>query len=509
MTEDYQQQVVYKPVGYTALIELYGLEVIPNWHRSLVSTRGTHRVNTTREVIEEVFVQKYWPGDSLGAHLEFAYKYDGVNLAILAALFEVVPEPEFIAYIQSKPTGKYARRLWFLWEFLTGRSLPLDDVQQGNYIDLLEPDRYYTVSPARQVRRQRINDNLLGNRQFCPIIRRSEVLKKFEQADLAEKCRQLVSGYSDDIMKRALNYLYSKETKSSFEIEHISPDSNRTERFISQLELAEHEDFCDKQKLIDLQRRILDERFAEPDYRSNQNYVGETVSRDQENIHFICPKPEDLENLMKGLIASHQIMEDRSISAVIHAAAVAYGFVFLHPFEDGNGRIHRFLIHNILARQGFSPKGIMFPISATMLKNLVEYNTSLESFSKPLLPLVNYSLTNEGRMTVHNDTSSWYRFIDLTQQAEALFQFIALTIETELVQELQFLVNYDTTKEAMQEIVDMPDRQIDLFIRFCLQNKGRLSARKKASHFVHLTESEIAQLEQAIQTAYGSSPPAL
>lgn len=194
---------------------------------------------------------------------------------------------------------------------------------------------------------------------------------------------------------------------------------------------------------------------------------------------------------------------------MIHAAAVAYGFVFLHPFEDGNGRIHRFLIHNILARQGFSPKGIMFPISATMLKNLVEYNTSLESFSKPLLPLVNYSLTNEGRMTVHNDTSSWYRFIDLTQQAEALFQFIALTIETELVQELQFLVNYDTTKEAMQEIVDMPDRQIDLFIRFCLQNKGRLSARKKASHFVHLTESEIAQLEQAIQTAYGSSPPAL
>ncbi|MBU2644666.1 Fic family protein [bacterium] len=506
MAQDNQEGVKLRPAGYAALIQRYGLEVIPNWHSSLVATSGIHRVNKTRAGIEEVYAPKYWPGDSLGAHLEFACKYDGLNLAILAALFEVVSETDFVTYIQSKPTGKYARRLWFLWEFLTGKILPLEDVQQGNYVDLLEPDRYYAISPARQVRRQRINDNLLGNRLFCPVVRRTETLQHFEQDDLAKRCRQVVSGYTDEIMKRALGYLYSKETKSSFEIEHISPDSNRTERFIAQLELAEREDFCNREKLIDLQRRILDSRFAESDYRTSQNYVGETVSHQQENIHFICPKPDDLEGLMEGLIASHLNMEDHGISAVIHAAAVSYGFVFLHPFEDGNGRIHRFLIHNILARRGFSPQGIMFPISATMLKNLGEYNTSLEAYSQSLMPLVQYALTQEGRMTVHNQTAVWYRFIDMTQQAEALFQFITLTIETELVQELQFLVNYVKTKEAMQEIVDLPDRQIDLFIRFCLQNKGRLSARKQASYFANLTDDEIAQLEQAFQSAYGSPP---
>ncbi|MDE0330781.1 MAG: cell filamentation protein Fic, partial [Nitrospinae bacterium] len=54
-----------------------------------------------------------------------------------------------------------------------------------------------------------------------------------------------------------------------------------------------------------------------------------------------------------------------------------------------------------------------------------------------------------------------------------------------------------------QEIVDMPDRQIDLFIRFCLQNKGRLSARKRATHFDYLSAEEIASMEQVLQSEFG------
>ncbi len=146
----------------------------------------------------------------------------------------------------------------------------------------------------------------------------------------------------------------------------------------------------------------------------------------------------------------------------------------------------------------------MFPVSAAMLKNAADYDASLEAFSRQLMLLVEYSLDENGHMTVLNETAIWYRFIDMTPQAEALFRFIDQTIDTELANELAFLANYDKTKKAIQEIVDMPDLQIDLFIRFCLQNNGRLSARKRASRFDFLSDEEVALLEQAVQSAYGA-----
>ena len=503
MAETVHELATLRPAGYAAILKRYSLDAIPNWHRSLVTTSGIHRIDSTGGVVEEIYPSKYWPGDALGDHLEFALKYDGTNLAILASLFQVVTPEEFLVYVQSKPTGKYARRLWFLYEFLTGTRLAMDDVERGNYIDLLDPDQYYTVASGRQVRRQRINDNLLGEGRFCPTIRRTDALRGFETTDLPKRCREVVSRYSPELLKRAMSYLYTKETKSSFEIEHIKPNSTRTERFIALLQTAESEDFCEKPRLIELQNRIVDPRFCASDYRTNQNYVGETVAWQKERIHYACPKPEDLAGLMEGMVAAHKQMETGGVSAVVHAAAVAYGFVFLHPFEDGNGRIHRFLIHNILARRGFTPEGIMFPVSASMLKDIAEYDASLEAFSRPLMALVEYSLDEEGRMTVENDTARWYRYIDMTPQAESLFRFIERTIDTELVEELAFLANYDRTKKAIQEIVDMPDQQIDLFIRVCLQNNSRLSARKRASSFDFLSDDEVARMEQAVRSAYG------
>ncbi|MBU1669978.1 MAG: Fic family protein [Actinobacteria bacterium] len=503
MARKEQEDGELRPAGYARLIDRYELEVISNWHVSYVTGRATRRITETRGKIQEIFPSSYWPGEGPGDHLEFALKYDGTNLGILACLFETIELELFLDYVHSKPQGKYVRRLWFLYEFLTGRTLPIEDLKTGNYVSLLDTNQYFTLRPGRRITRQRIDNNLLGDSRFCPTVRRTKALQDYVDARLADRSREVVSSYSPDLLKRALSYFYLKETKSSFEIENIKPGSTRIERFTALLHSADREDFCSKTKLVEAHDQIVDERFREFDYRTTQNYVGESISWQQERVYFVAPRPKDLPELMEGLIDANTQMTEGDLQPVIQSAAIAYGFVFLHPFMDGNGRIHRFLIHNILATRGFTPEGMLFPVSAAMLQHIADYDKSLEAFSLPLMSLVEYDLDEVGHMTVLNDTAHFYKYIDVTHQAEALFGFIKNTIDEELTVELEFLKNYDKAKEAISEIVDMPDKLASLFIRLCLQNNGRLSATKRDEHFERLSDEEISLMEKAVQASYG------
>ncbi len=499
-----KSDMALRSAGYAFLAEKYSLKALPNWHASFVAEKGTPHKKVLNGHVEEVYRSHYWPGETDTDHLEFALKYDGVNLGLLYLVFRHVRERELAEYIRSKPSGKYARKVWFFYEFLTGRTLDIEDLPSGGYIPALEESEYYTLSKGFKRARYRVIDNLPGSAGFCPLIRKTPALLAFDSTDSRARYESLVAGYPAHLLRRASAYLFGKETKSSFEIERVTPDSLRVEKFVAALELAAREDFCDKRKLIELQNRIVDRRFMDEDYRSSQNYVGQTVSFQHEIMHYICPKPEDIHDLMAGLLRAHGRMAEGGVPPVMHAAAIAYGFVFLHPFEDGNGRIHRFLIHNILSLRGLVPEGMIFPVSAVMLKYQTLYDSSLESFSRPLLPLIEYSLDESGRMTVAGDTAYLYRFMDMTAQAEALCDFVHKTLEEELVNELGFLVKYDDAKRAMQAILDMPDRLIDLFIQFCVQNNGRVSAAKRSAYFGALTDTEIAALETAVNKSFGS-----
>jgi len=348
----------------------------------------------------------------------------------------------------------------------------------------------------------RVFDNLLGNREYCPLIRRTEKLNADLKKNLTERAQALVARVEPAVLKRAIHYLFTKETKSSFAIEGEAPSKDRTERFVSALMRADKFDPTNKQSFIELQNVIVDPRYAQKDWRDIQVYIGETLPDYSQDVHFVCSRPQDVSSLMAGWMQmmGRLLATDSGVHPVCLAAAGAFGFVFVHPFVDGNGRIHRFLVHNVLSRMNFTPKGVLFPISAAMLRDMAAYDRVLAAFSDAIHPFIDYKMHPEQRMTVSNDTAELYRYFDATVQTEYLFDCIEDTITRDLKTEIGFLKFFDGAIRSVMEIADMPNQRASLLVRLIHQNNGKLS-RGKRPQFAELSDEEISQIESAIQTA--------
>ncbi len=487
------------PVGYQTLVNLFNLQVVPHYRASYVSLTGAKRTYTERNREVYVYPKEYAlsdPNDPF-LNLEFAIKHEGMNLSIIKLVFEQLPTQKIVDYISNKMQGKAQRKLWYLFEYLMQKELPLSDLRAGNYIDILDPKEYYT-SKAIKIKRQRINDNLLGFAHFCPFVRRTSALATFENKQLDRIAKKLLANYEPFIIQRAASYLYLKETLSSWHIEHEEPSRSRAINFAKLLGKTQTIETLTKKELIQAQHAIVESRFSESNYRSSQNYIGQMARAHYSMVHYICPAAPDVPSLMHDLLASLERMIASNLDPVVIAATISFGFVFIHPFEDGNGRLHRFLIHYILSRTSFTPPGIIFPISAIMLSNRKKYDQVLENFSRPLMEILKYEIDNAGVMSVKNNDISLYAYLDYTIYAEYLFSCIEQTINTDFKNELDFIVEYDHLKKALQEIIDMPDKQLDLLIKMIIQNKGTLAPAKRKKFFTALTDKEIDKAEALV-----------
>lgn len=189
---------------------------------------------------------------------------------------------------------------------------------------------------------------------------------------------------------------------------------------------------------------------------------------------------------------------------VVAAAGLAFGFVYAHSFEDGNGRIHRWLIHHALAEAGYNPPGVFFPVSAAILREIVRYRRVLESYSTSLLPLIRWRATENFNVEVLNDTGDYYRYWDATAHAEFLYGCIEQAVKRDLPGEVAYLEGYDRFVEGIQRIVNMPQRKGDLLYRFLRQNGGRLSTRARTGEFAALRDEEVAWVEELYARELGA-----
>lgn len=488
------------PAGYAALIDAYGLKV-PN---PLVLCA----IATRHKMLEadgwRLFTPRHAPAATLEGHLTFALKYEGLDLTVLKRLFQATGPDVITAQVRAQPTGSYARRIWFLYEWLLGSRLALPDVKKGSYVEVLDTELQWAGAP-RNSTRHRVRNNLPGTPAFCPLVRRTATLEAFTALNLADRAKSIAAQVPADLLARTAAFLLLKDSRASYVIEGERPPQDRIQRWGRAIGQAGARPI-DVDELLRLQKIVIgDARFVHLGLRADGGFVGE---RDRETgapiPDHISARPTDLTDLVTGMIAfdrDHALHLD----AVIAAAVLAFGFIFAHPFEDGNGRLHRYLIHHVLAARGFNPPGVVFPVSATILARIEEYRKVLEAYSSRVLPLVEWRPTPQGNVEVLNDTADFYRYFDATPQAEFLYACVRSTVEKDLPEEADYLRRYDRFREGLEAMVEMPERMVDLIFRMLRQNEGKLSKRAQDKEFDKLEPQEIAAIERLYAETFGAT----
>jgi hypothetical protein len=140
---------------------------------------------------------------------------------------------------------------------------------------------------------------------------------------------------------------------------------------------------------------------------------------------------------MHGWMNCVRRLYEATVDPFCAAAIAGIGFFSSIRLLMGTGAATGFLFHHMLAQLGFSPPGVLFPISAV--------------------------------------TDYLYRYWDATNFAEYLFDVAGETIRSDFRDEIEFLTRFDAAVNSLREIVDMPDRRASLLVRLILQNNGRLS----------------------------------
>jgi hypothetical protein len=486
------------PAGYAALIAMYDLSV-PRPHK-LTAIGEKHKKYET--LTWKVLTPRHAPENTLEKHLIFAIKYEGIDLAILNQLFKKTPISDIESTIKSSPQSGYMRRIWFLYEYLQNTKLDIPNAKKGEFIPILDDTVYYTAEgiPAP---RYRVYNNLPGTKNFCPLIRRTPTLDAFVDEELSTLLRKNIGTVHPDVLLRAAAFLLLEDSKASYAIEGEAPPHNRAERWGYILGKAGQSPLS-KELLVQRQADVIpDARFTQMGYRRTGGFIG-THDRDTKRPipEHISAQASDLDTLMNGLIETAERLKKSNYPPVLSAAAIAFGFVFIHPFEDGNGRIHRYLLHHVLAETGFTPPGIVFPVSSVILENISAYRRVLEAYAKPRLSLIEWRETEKGNIEVCNETLDLYRYFDATEQAEFLYSCVMKTIHTTLPNEVAYLQKYDHMKLFIKQYIDMPDRLVDLLIQFLNQNKGKLSQRARTKEFEKLTDTEVQVLEDKFKEIF-------
>ena len=486
-------------VGWSALV--HSLDVAaPVRNLSCVSQRHV-RGNRRSDGAWNIYDKRYRPESTLEGHLTFAMRHETIDLLVLKRILQAVPETALVKMIRAKPRGVTTRRIWFFFETLTGRRLDIADAPAATAVEAIDPDRYYTgerlISP-----RHRVRDNLQGTGELCPVIRRTPKLEKMIALDLSAKTRDTIGKAGAQLTARAASFVLLEDSRASFEIEGEHPPVNRLEGWGRAVMEAgkrplRHTEIYRLHSIL-----IGNDQSRTTGYRTEEVFLGGRNRNYEPLPEFIGARHDDVERVMTALNECGDRMRNSGVNPVLHAACVAFGFVYIHPFTDGNGRLHRCLIHQVLAERRFTPPRMVFPVSSVMLNRIDDYRAALQAHSGPLMQFIDWRALPDGNVEVTNDTLDLYRYYDCTNEAEFLYGCILQTIESDLPREIDYLKRHDATARRIINAFDVSNRTAEDIIMFIRQNGGIFPKKRRKKEFPELTEGQVATLETIVAEGF-------
>ena len=493
-------------VGYQWLAEHYSIKPVQAFRidSRITRSRSTERNNG---FTHECYPLSFRPDDSFAGHITFALKNEGIHLEFLARLFAVVDKQEIEAYINNSPSGQYARRTGFLYEWLTGIQLEFGGVAIGNYVDAIDDKLYFTAVHPVNNQRWRVRDNLPGTPEYCPMIFRTDKVREAERYDCQKYLHDLEVEYGQDLLMRSAVWLTVKESQASFTIEREDKQLDRIQRFANVMEnrCGYYDQPLSTDSIIELQNQILGPRATHYGLRKSPVFVGETNLSSMNVVHYIAPDWHDAVLMLQGLSSFAEKTAGKS--SIIRAAVMSFGFVYIHPMVDGNGRVSRFLINDTLRRDNALPAPFILPVSATIISsthNRRGYDQILEVFSKPLMQRYHdqyrFGADSTGEdgvkynfyFNAYPDACAAWRYPDLTEHTEYLAHIIDQTINFEMRNEARILRSIQSARARIKEIMDGPDQSIDRIIRSVRDNHNAIS-NKLCKSYTMLDDPEVAE----------------
>lgn len=441
-------------------------------------------------------------------HVLFALKHETINLAILHEALKLVPGLDLAGALAAQRTGLYLRSAAFLWEKANGQSLPIPwKTTGGNYVDIFDRETYYTGPLWERSQKYRVNFNGIGPYAFCPVVKRDEALEKRGRDVLERLGTWAADPANAEILDRVMNWAYLSETRDSYAIENESPSPHKERAFLQAMEHLRERTPLSEGYLVDLQNIVITTDVKlEHAFRARQNWL-QRGGHGALAVRYLPPPPGFLATLMDGFMRMANAREG-DVPPLVKAAVVSFGFVFLHPFMDGNGRVSRLLAHHSLNFGGAVPtvggNPALLPLSVGMKRRENDYLLALEAFSRPVRQLwdVTYIADNEFVFEFRSSPQVYAHW-----HADLAAAFVTtcaeMALEQSLIDETFFLQAHDRACARIDREFDLPNRTINLLIQWIHQNDDRMPERRRnAPELILLKPGQIGRIEGIVAESF-------